>query len=177
MLSGRARRILPDAASPMQTGKTLLAHTEAALARMRLAQIASLPDSGGLQRAGAANAPAEWNLELPLLLGHELSIAQFQISRDGTPRSRRETRGWQVRFSVDFSDTGAVDAQVTLRAGIVGVNLWAEREETAAMLQEQLATLGEALEAIGLKPGRLSCRHGVPSEPERPVGAFMDRCS
>ncbi|MDH3580309.1 MAG: flagellar hook-length control protein FliK [Hyphomicrobiales bacterium] len=170
-------QMLPDAISPTQTGKALLTQTEAALARMRLAQIASLPDSSGLQRTGGSSALAEWNLEIPLILGSELSVAQFQISRDGKPRSRRETRGWQVRFSVDFGDTGPVNAQVTLRAGIVGVNLWAEREETAVMLKDQLDVLGEALEAIGLKPGRLYCRHGAPAEPNRPVGTFMDRCS
>ena len=82
-----------------------------------------------------------------------------------------------MRFSINFSQTGEVGATVSLRGGKTGVMLWAEREETAAVLKESQGELEEALAARGLEPGAIRCRHGLPPQAKKPVGAFMDNCS
>lgn len=166
---------LPDGASAKEAGRLILAQAEAALARVRLAQLSSLGDSvhrtGGTQQS----APGEWNTEVPLLLGNETGMAQFQIQRDGGNAGADGARGWQMRFSIDFEATGGVHAKVTLKAGRVGVMLWADRQETSRALAENMTDLAEALEAIGLKVGAIHTRNGEPKESKPPVGAFMDR--
>jgi hypothetical protein len=72
-----------------------------------------------------------------------------------------------------------VGATVSLRGGKTGVMLWAEREETAAVLQERQGELADALSARGrgIEPGVIRCRAGHPPQAQKPVGAFMDNCS
>jgi len=177
----RAERptLLQFAANPpnVESGTRLLGQTDAALARMRLMQISSLPD-GGLRAGQTAGGPAELNIELPLLFGGEMSVGQFQIMRDGERGSGRDQNGeWKMRFSINFSQTGEVGVTVALRGGKTHVMLWAEREQTADELNNALTQLEDALEARGLNPGTLQCRMGHPPQGKKPVGVFMDSCS
>ncbi len=166
---------LPDGATAKEAGRLILAQAEAALARVRLAQLSSLGDSFNRTGGTQSGTPGEWNTEVPLLLGNETGMAQFQIQRDGSNADADGARGWQMRFSIDFEATGGVHAKVTLKAGRVGVMLWADRPETSQALSENMTDLAEALEAIGLKVGAIHTRNGEPKETKPPVGAFMDR--
>ncbi|WP_248304702.1 hypothetical protein [Breoghania sp. L-A4] len=85
---------IPESATPREAARILLSDTDAALARVRLSQMASM---GGSEHAGAAHRAAaqtqEWNFELPLALGNQTAVAQFQIARDGgTPARRARAR-------------------------------------------------------------------------------------
>lgn len=168
---------LPGDIAPRDAGARLLAQADAALSRMRLAQISSLPDS--FARGGQAAGPSpELNMELPLLLGGELSVGQFQVMRDGKNGADKEPDGaWKMRFSINFSQTGEVGATVSLRGKKVGVMVWAEREDVAAALEDMSEDLETALEARGLQAGIIRCRHGVPPRAKPPAGMFMDDCS
>lgn len=164
--------VLPNA----EAGARLLGQVEAALARMRLTQISSLPPEGAARPA--QGAASDLNLELPLLLGKEVGIGQFQILRDGGKKGGKDRGGeWKMRFSINFSRTGEVGATVSLRGGKTGVMLWAEREETAQVLKERQEELADSLSARGLEPGTIRCRHGHPPQAKKPVGAFMDNSS
>ncbi len=169
---------LPANLSGMETGARLLAQSESALARLQLTQLSSLPESSMRVAQGPAGAASEVNIELPLLFGGEMNVGQFQIFKDGRkgPDGNRDGE-WKMRFSINFSQTGEVGATVSLRGGKTGVMLWAEREETAAVLKESQGELEEALAARGLEPGAIRCRHGLPPQAKKPVGAFMDNCS
>lgn len=161
---------LPDA--PRDALRAVHGQADAAVSRLKLMQMASLPDSD----PGRPTAPA-LRLELPLLIGHELVMAQLQISRDASRREVERKRGWTMRFALNFSATGEVGAEVGLLGKAVNVALWAAEPDTAEAMQASLAELGEALEAVGLKPGRLKIRHGVP-QPEKPTsGQLLDSTS
>ena len=166
---------LPTAgpASARQAAAPLLEQTDAAIHRLRLLQMASLPDEASRSLAG----PAEWDTEVPLLLGQELSIAQFQISRDGHAAGEASERGWQLRFSINFSLLGEVGAHVSWRGRKTSVALWADSDETADALEELLPELAAALAARGLEPGSIRVRHGIPKDPGRPAGGFVDSMS
>ncbi len=169
---------LPANLSAMETGARLLAQSESALARMQLTQLSSLPESSMRVAQGPAGAASEVNIELPLLFSGEMNVGQFQIFKDGGKGADGNRDGaWKMRFSIHFSQTGEVGATVSLRGGKTGVMLWAEREETAAVLKEALDELEEALIARGHEPGAIRCRHGSPPQAKKPVGAFMDNCS
>lgn len=161
----------PSATTAREDARVLLAQVERVLARITLSQITSLSAAG--ERASPSQQ-AEWTLELPVVWGNELSMAQFRIVRDGVAGSRNGERGWTMQFAVNFTHTGEIGAHVSLRTRLVSVMLWAERAETAAALQEKLDTLSGALTARGLTPGRLGVRHGVPEPAQAPPGSVMD---
>ncbi|MFD2649592.1 flagellar hook-length control protein FliK [Devosia albogilva] len=150
----------PDpAASIEEIGRQALDRSEAALARLRLHQHAALPDADGRP------APA-MTLDLPVMVGSYQALLHLQIrqeaeSREGGPAER----GWQMRFAINLPAMGEVGAQVSLRAGNVGVMLWATEEATAAALQAEIELLRSGLVAAGLQPGSLLVRHGEPAPP------------
>ena len=169
---------MPANLSAMEPGARLLAQTESALARLQLTQLSSLPESSMRVAQGPAGAASEVNIELPLLFGGEMNVGQFQIFKDGGKEADGKRDGaWKMRFSIHFRQTGEVGATVSLRGGKTGVMLWAEREDTAAVLKESQGELEEALAARGHEPGTIRCRHGSPPQAKKPVGAFMDNCS
>lgn len=184
-LRGVAPRGQPAGAAPPEgidgkgLGRMLLEQTEAALSRVRLSQMASLPETHGSREGQGRAAVTEWHFELPLAANGATGMAQFRVSRDGGSGSdaERERRGWRMEVAVDFEATGGIYADVTLRGGLLGVSLLAERGETAEALRSALSELGEALAAQGLGVGRLSCRQGAPERAAPPSGLFMDEAS
>ena len=167
--------IVFETASRQELARALGTQVEAALSRLRLAQLASLPQNIEQVAAGAKDASGEWTFELPLLFGEEMGVVQFQIRRDSGSDPSDADRAWQMHFAINFEATGGVNAKVVLRGGKISVALWAEREETAEMLDRLMPELAAALEGHGLSIGSLTCQHGAPEQPVMPAGAFMDR--
>lgn len=168
----------PDAPPPLPEsreaiGKQLLSQAEGALHRMRLSQMASLPDAApaGAQRA---DGPAEWNFEIPLLVGRELAMLALQIHRDGRNKASKAGRGWQMKFSLNFSELGEVGANVSFRDEVTSISLWAEDAETAAGLNALLPELADGLAARGVSVGSLVCRVGAPRDGQVPAGRLVD---
>lgn len=159
---------LPDV--PRDAARALHSQADAAVSRTKLMQLASLPDPDPAR----PSTPA-FRVELPFLIGHELVMAQMQISRDGARReAERRQRGWTMRFALNFSATGEVGAEVGLLGKAVNVSLWAVEPETAEALNKALPDLAMALEALGLSPGAMRIKSGPP-EPERPrSGRLLD---
>jgi len=171
---GGEPQLPPDPGSAREAGRQLLSQTDSALSRIRLFQLASLPEAHA--RGNPASA-AEWNMELPVTLGQESAIAQFQISRDGTQGDNPAERGWHMAFSVNFKVTGEIGAKVSLRAKKTSVMLWAAEEETAETLEEMLPELVSGLEAHGLEPGAIRVRIGTPDNRPSVSGGFVDAVS
>lgn len=158
---------LPE--DPVETGKLLLERTDAALSRLRLHQNASLPDP-------VSRHEAQWSLDLPVTVAGQQSLLQMQIHRDEDGAATRpEDRGWQVRFAINLSDLGEVGAQVTLRGAVVGVMLWADRDETAQVLAGNVDMLRDTFTQSGLTPGAIVVRSGAPvNAPPAPSGHVVD---
>jgi hypothetical protein len=156
---------------PHEVGRALHGHTEAALSRLNLKQLASLPDADGARPSGP-----ELRLELPVLVGSELAMAQFQIFRDGKRERDAAKRGWTMRFAVATQATGEVGAEIGLIGRTVSVALWAAEEATATALSEALPELNESLGALGLASS-IRLRPGSPRPTPSMPGAFVDRGS
>jgi hypothetical protein len=162
---------LPDTATPKEAGRTLLQQTEAALSRIRLLQLASLPQDAA--RAGAPSA-ADWTLEVPMLLGNELAIAQLRIAGDGRHRTAKRDREWRLQFSVNFSILGEVGAQIGFRDRRTSIALWAEEPATASALEALLPDLGTALADRGLEVGSLRVGRRSPATRQPRTGQLLD---
>ncbi len=156
-----------------EAGKALLSQTEGALARVKLLQLSTQPAEAA--RPGAALAsPTEWNLELPMMLGHELAMAQIQIARDGKANRDAKDKAWRLRFALKFSVIGEVGAQVSMVGRRASVAIWADGDATANALEAMLPELAPALTAKGLDLISLVVRRGPPKDEVVAAGRLMD---
>ena len=151
----------------------LLADTEAALARIGLHQIASMPDD---QRPAKADSPeARWSCEIPILVDGRTAIMGFVVERDGRHGAPEgEPRRWRVQAALDLPETGPVHADVRLRGMHVVAGLLAERGEIADVLAAALPQLRDGLTAAGFEVEALSVRHGRPEPRPEPPGRYLD---
>jgi hypothetical protein len=168
---------IESGSAPADIAQRLLVQTDAALARHTLLQVASLPDPphGAGQRADAQGP--QWLFEIPLATRQGVSIAQFEIGRDGHAQSADGRVIWRARFSLDIEPMGPVHAQVSVLGERAAVTLWAEREGSAARLRDSTAMLSEALRDAALEPGDIQCRAGTPMAPRQAAGRFVDQAS
>ncbi len=160
----------PDDGTPHDAARTLLSHTDGALSRLKLLQLASQPAD---PRPNPAS-PAEYRVEIPMMLGAETGIMQLQIQRDAHNKSQPKARGWRMRFALSFSAIGEVGAEVALLGQSASVALWAADPDTADALESMLPELAPALAAKGLDVTGVRLRRGAPQKPARAPGQLLD---
>lgn len=175
---------LPASATSAEVARVLTERTEAALARITLLQAASLPEARDL---GRPDAPLQATLEVPLRVGVETAIVQFQIQREQDHEERQDRKAggraggdWTMRFSLEAEPLGPIHAAVRWHDGRIGIQLWAERDAVAAALEAQRDGLSEALEASAFTIDRLTIASGRPPEPreaERATARRLDLSS
>lgn len=154
----------------------LVRDTDAALARVNLHQIASLPDDRG-GAAGRSDAPdARWSVEVPVNLDGRTAVFGFVVERDGRQAMmEKEKRRWRFRAALDLPETGAIEADVRLMGTHVSAGIVAAKAETVAMLEAALPMLRDGLTAQGFDVETLSVRQGKGEPQAGPPGYFMDR--
>ncbi len=129
---------------------------EAALSRLQLNQLQSLPKGEGQEQL--------WVMELPLFNGEQLEQLRLRIRRER--RGERGETGERWSMTLELEDAGQAPLQITvsLSDGQIATTFRAAREETAQLFQEHLATLQARLQEQGLQVGRLQSHRGIPSE-------------
>ncbi len=157
---------LPEGAR--EAVRAIHSQADAALSRVKLMQLASLPDMADPARAAAP----ELRMEVPFVFGQQLVMAQFQVFRDREHQRSDGKRGWTMRFAMNFAEGGEVGAEVGLLGKSVNVALWAADPETAADLEAALPELTPALAALGLEPGAVRIR-SAPAEQPKPVSGHV----
>jgi hypothetical protein len=147
--------------------QALADQTEAALARVRLAQIAAIaPDSSGFEPSkGAATQSVQ--LDVPLALAGQARVLSLTVERDPERSGAAHAAGgptWSVWFALDLGAQGPVTGRVTLAggSGAIGVTLWSDRPETRAALGDALAEMRAELDREALPVGELAARAGHP---------------
>jgi hypothetical protein len=167
---------LPADANPRLVGEVLLNHTEAALAHLKLLQIASLPDAQQGSPHHEDQGP-RWMFEIPFATPQGSAIAQFEIRRDGRGGAEGPSGPvWRARFSLAIEPIGPVHAQVALMGGRAWVTLWAEREASVQILRDKEALLSQALKDSDVVPEVAFC-FGAPQRRVAAAGQFLDRAS
>lgn len=174
----------PQAASGFWAGaaaqnlQALLKDTDASLARIRLNQ---LVNSGlaGEEGPRAASRPMDIVLELPLALGQETAIMQMQIGRDGNGSQQEEDGepAWRLRFALDLTATGPLEAAISLRGGGTYASLWVDRKETFDNLNSLRETMEAAFADAGLDLQEFRLIRGLPPGTAARYGALIDRQS
>ncbi|HEB99932.1 MAG TPA: flagellar hook-length control protein FliK [Thiotrichales bacterium] len=143
--------------SPPLQLQDLLGLVRATLSRIKLNQVASLPQD--------RQHPPEWVIELPLRNQGSIDIWSLRILRrqeEGKARNReRASPVWSVLLAFDLPGLGPMQARVTLagedriRALFLG-----EGQADLPRVERQLPRLRERLEAAGLVVESLGCRRG-----------------
>ncbi|WP_423069360.1 flagellar hook-length control protein FliK [Devosia sp. CN2-171] len=161
---------VPDL-SPEETAKHLLSHTDSALARTKLLQLASSPPDA--RSPGQVTGP-ELRFEIPMLLGAETGILQLLVQRDGRHKPDPRERGWRMRFAMRFSAIGEIGADIALLGRAANVSIWAAEPATADALEAMLPELAPALASHGLDVAGLRVRRGMPPRRPQAPGQLLD---
>ncbi len=183
----RARPLPPNSGDPPRTPQTLpppplppgepaallrdlAGQAEAVLSRIKLLQLASLPEPA------RTDAPVrqEFRIELPLLLHAQPGMMSLVIEWDREQRRNQQERGWRLRFALRFAATGEVGAEVSLHQRTVNVALWAGEADTAQALEALLPELAPALAQHGLELKGLRLSRHPPAAPTVPTGQLLD---
>ncbi|GAA0783803.1 hypothetical protein GCM10009077_34040 [Roseibium denhamense] len=162
-----------------QNLQALMKETDAALARMRLTQLvnAGLAGDDGPQAASAR--AMDTVVELPIAFGQETGVLQMQIGRDGANKEEdgEADSAWRLRFAMDLTATGPIEAAVTLRGGGTYVSLWVDRKETLDTLKGLLDTMEAAFADAGLDLQELRFMRGLPPKTAAKYGSLINRQS
>jgi Flagellar hook-length control protein FliK len=161
---------------------TLAREADQAVERLKLHQIASLPEP----RVNDPTRVQQLSFELPVAFGQQTAMAGFRIERE--KRRAKEASGqpvdiWGVRFAIDADMLGPVHAHVRLAGQTISVSLWAEDATTHSAFVAAIPMLEAALSDNALEIGDLMVFPGRPVEPKRAShshalqGHFLDRSS
>lgn len=152
----------------------LLRLAAAAISRLQSHALSSLQQSGTLENG---NLQTTWQTEVPIRHGQEFIPLQVKLQREETPeqqaeRQQREQQDplqalWRIDLAFDLAPLGPLQVQAQLSQGRLSGQLWAEREQTARLIDSQLGALRERLLARGLDVGDLECFPGIPPQGPR----------
>lgn len=144
--------------------ETLLKLAAAAVSRLQTHQLSSLAQS---QLTAEGNLLTTWQLELPMRNQQDVVPLQVKLQREEsgeqTRKEQKETL-WRIDLAFDLEPLGPLQVQAQLLRGSLSSHLWAERAETALLIDQELDNLRQRLLGAGLEVGELSCRQGMPPQ-------------
>ncbi|MBJ9975398.1 flagellar hook-length control protein FliK [Pseudomonas sp. S75] len=151
----------------------LLRLAAAAVSRVQSHQLASLQQTGTTE---TGQQQTTWQAEIALRHGQDFIPLQAKLQREETPEQHADPqRGqrdpleslWRIELAFDLPPLGPLQVQAQLSQGRLSGQLWAERPQTAELIDSQLSLLRERLLARGLDVGDLACHPGTPPQGPR----------
>ena len=113
------------------------------------------------------NLLTTWQLELPMRNQHDVVPLQVKLQREESGAEKRKEQKevlWRIDLAFDLAPLGPLQVQAQLLRGSLSSQLWAERAETALLIDQELDNLRQRLLGAGLEVGELSCRQGMPPQ-------------
>jgi Flagellar hook-length control protein FliK len=147
----------------------LLQQTEAALARVQLSQLASLPREG-------ERGLVEWLFDIPVRRGDDIDFwsARMLLDSENEQRSSDEGASWSVQLAFDLPGLGPMQAQIQLHGERVSTHFWASEINTLPLLREHLHELRSSFDKVGLEVGDIDCQAGqIPGSGNPPVNPLI----
>ncbi|AUF95632.1 flagellar hook-length control protein FliK [Pseudomonas sp. 02C 26] len=151
----------------------LLRLAAAAVSRLQSHALSSLQQTGVSENG---NLQTTWQAEIPIRHGQEFIPLQAKLQREETPQQQadgqREQRDpleslWRIELAFDLPPLGPLQVQAQLSQGRLSGHLWAEREQTARLIDSQIGALRQRLLDRGLEVGDLECHPGIPPQGPR----------
>jgi hypothetical protein len=164
---------------------------EGALERVKLMQLASLPDHPELRVTDDRAQTMRLALSIPLaihgpdrpqtammgvVIEHQ-PLADEIVKHDAAEPGETEAEAfpWKLRLALDLEETGPVQAEIALRGQSIAVTLWAERRAIATRARDEIGALHEALTNAAFDVTRLDVRDGRPLGQTPRSGPVVDR--
>lgn len=144
--------------------EALLKLAAAAVSRLQTHQLSSLAQS---QVTAEGNLLTTWQLELPMRNQQDIVPLQIKLQREEQNNAGKKEQmevQWRVDLAFDLAPLGPLQVQAQLIRGSLSSQLWAERSNTAELIDHELGHLRERLLAAGLEVGELACRQGMPPQ-------------
>ena len=135
----------------------LLQQTEAALARIHLNQLASLPRE-------ADHRLVEWLFDIPVRRGDTIDLWSARVYRDAdeqSPAREQAAARWRVQLAFDLPGLGPIQAQINLHGERVSTHFWTSEADTLPLLRQHLHELRRGMLAAGLEVGDIDCQQGA----------------
>jgi Flagellar hook-length control protein FliK len=122
-------------------------------------------DTQASQAQAGRHAPL--HIEVPVYFPGNPQPLRLQVTRDdGEPEEgeggEKRPRSWTIRFAAEAGSLGMIHAAISMVDERIGVQLWAEKGDTAAWFRQDAAQLQDALEASDLKLDALKILQGSP---------------
>lgn len=164
---------------------------EGAVERLKLMQMASLPDHPEIRVTDDRAQPMRLALSIPiatqghdnaptavmgLMIEHRPPMSEVTPYEAETPeKSETEAFPWKVRIALDLEETGPVQAEIALRGQSVAVTLWAERPKMADRARAEIGALHEALTGAAFDVFKLEVKDGRPQGKPMRAAPMLDR--
>lgn len=147
--------------SAARTMNMLLQQTEGALARLQMTQLTSLQDNDSTKQV--------WNHEIPVRNGDQTDLFQIRIEQDKQKEEGEESEddkeNWTVTLTFDLDGLGPMYTRLIMADDTLSTVLWAEKEKTVTLVNQQLPRLEKNYTKAGLNIGHVICHKGKPPEP------------
>lgn len=158
--------VLPPQTADLPSASHLLHDLDAALARLQLSQLASVPAPG---------SPPVWLFELPLVSPQNtLDLAKLRVERDPDGGGADAKGNWRVQLNLWLAELGPVQARIVLSGGRVSIAFWLEQGGRVQGLRDALPLLSHRLEQQGMLVGNLSCQAGCPERDNTPRAPVLE---
>lgn len=147
--------------------ETLLKLAAAAVSRLQTHQLSSLAQT---QVTPEGNLLTTWQLEVPMRNQQEIVPLQIKLQQEQEgkqEKSERKESLWRIELAFDLEPLGPLQVQAQLVQGSLSSQLWAERADTAGLIDRELPNLHDRLTAAGLTVGELACNQGKPPRGQR----------
>ncbi|WP_044870362.1 flagellar hook-length control protein FliK [Pseudomonas sp. LFM046] len=147
--------------------ETLLKLAAAAVSRLQTHQLSSLAQT---QMTPEGNLVTTWQLEVPMRNQQDIVPLQIKLQQEQDGRQQKNEQKeslWRIELAFDLDPLGPLQVQAQLAQGSLSSQLWAERADTAGLIDRELPHLRDRLLAAGLNVGELACRQGRPPQGQR----------
>ncbi|MCX8048627.1 MAG: flagellar hook-length control protein FliK [Methylohalobius sp.] len=119
--------------------------TNAALARIILQQLASLPKP--------EEQTLTWHVEIPFRDGEHLQSLNLTITGERQSQSRSDMSWpWTVDLEIAPPALGRLRVKLVLQGTKISSYFWTETKATLHLLEDQIAALADRFHAVGLEP-------------------------
>lgn len=140
--------------------QSLLKEVESVHARIQLNQFSMIKEPE------SQTAPiASWLIDLPLKDKQAIEFLQLQIDQFKEQGDGEEEEIWNVQLRLDTQNLGPLQATVTMHVDDIKIVLRAEQAESAALLEQNLPWLQDALARLGVSVSHVSCSCGEVIKP------------
>ncbi|WP_434456060.1 flagellar hook-length control protein FliK [Stutzerimonas urumqiensis] len=145
----------------------LLKLAAAAISRLQTHQLSSLAQT---HVTPEGNLLTTWQMEIPVREQHTFIPLQMKFQREDPadqPQRSRGTPVWRIELAFDLEPLGPLQVLAQLQQGALSSEFWAERKETARLIDGEIGNLRERLTRAGLVVGELACNQGMPARGPR----------